>query len=71
MAALMSGNAFAAAAATTTIQTIRDEGLLENSTRRREQLLSGLRLLQDSYPVIGDVRGKGLMVGCEFRDSDR
>jgi 4-aminobutyrate aminotransferase len=64
------GNAVAAAAATATIQTIRDEGLLENSTLRGEQLMSGLRSLQNSYPGIGDVRGKGLMVGCEFRDRD-
>jgi len=65
------GNAIAAAAAFATIQIIRDEGLLENSTKRGEQLLSGLRSLQDRFPCIGDVRGKGLMVGCEFRDRHR
>jgi len=65
------GNALAAAAAAATIRVIREEGLLENSIQRGEQLLSGLRSLQKSYPIIGDVRGKGLMVGCEFRDSDR
>lgn len=65
------GNAVAAAAAFATIQTIRDEGLLKNSTQRGAQLLSGLRSLQNRFPSIGDVRGKGLMVGCEFRDRER
>lgn len=62
------GNAVAAAAAVGTIQAIREEGLLENARRRGEQLVSGLRHLQESYPVIGDVRGLGLMIASEFRD---
>ena len=28
--------------------------------------MTGLRKLQEEYPQIGDVRGKGLMVGTEF-----
>jgi 4-aminobutyrate aminotransferase len=28
--------------------------------------MTGLRKLQEEYPQIGDVRGKGLMVGAEF-----
>lgn len=65
------GNAVAAAAAVATIQTIRDERLLENATRRGKQLMDGLNELQKQFPVIGDVRGKGLMVGCELRDDQR
>jgi 4-aminobutyrate aminotransferase-like enzyme len=63
------GNALGAAAAVATIQTIRDEGLLENSKLRGEQLISGLIELQEEHKKIADVRGLGLMVGCEFRDS--
>jgi 4-aminobutyrate aminotransferase len=60
------GNAVACAAAVATIQVMRDEGLLENTQARGEQLMVGLRHLQEQYPEIGDVRGLGLMVGVEF-----
>lgn len=65
------GNAVAAAAAVATIQVIREEGLLENAQARGQQLMAGLRHLQEQYPAIGDVRGLGLMVGVEFRTPDR
>jgi 4-aminobutyrate aminotransferase len=32
--------------------------------------MSGLRALQAQYPVMGDVRGRGLMVGVEFTGAD-
>jgi len=60
------GNAIACAAGVATIQAIRDEGMLENANRRGVQLVTGLRKLQEQYPLIGDVRGLGLMVGTEF-----
>ena len=41
-------------------------GVKENSVRQRIQLMTGLRKLQEEYPQIGDVRGKGLMIGTEF-----
>jgi len=64
------GNAVAAAAATATVQVIRDEGLVENAAVRGHQLMDGLEELQDRYPVIGDVRGMGLMVGVEMSAPD-
>ncbi len=65
------GNAVAAAAAVATIKTIRDENLLGNAWERGLQLQTGLRHLQEEYPVIGDVRGLGLMIGSEIRDEQR
>jgi len=65
------GNAVACAAAVATIQTIREEKLLENSTRMGEVLMIGLRRLQEEYPEIGDVRGVGLMVATEFSTEKR
>lgn len=62
------GNALACAAAVATVRVIREKGLLENTLARGEQLVSGLRHLQERYPQIGDVRGLGLMVGVEFTD---
>jgi 4-aminobutyrate aminotransferase len=60
------GNAIACAAGIATIRAIRDEKMLENTEERGVQLMTGLRKLQEEYSQIGDVRGKGLMVGTEF-----
>jgi 4-aminobutyrate aminotransferase len=63
------GNAVAVAAASATIDVIRGEKLAENAAAAGAFLMNGLRDLQAEYPVIGDVRGRGLMVGVEFTDS--
>ncbi|HMS00002.1 MAG TPA: aminotransferase class III-fold pyridoxal phosphate-dependent enzyme [Anaerolineales bacterium] len=60
------GNAIACAAGVATIRAMRDENMLENATDKGIQLMTGLRKLQEEYPQIGDVRGKGLMIGTEF-----
>ena len=60
------GNAVACAAGAATIRAIREENMLENASERGIQLMTGLRKLQEEYSQIGDVRGKGLMVGTEF-----
>jgi len=60
------GNAVACAAGVATIRAMRDENMLENATDKGIQLMTGLRKLQEEYPQIGDVRGKGLMIGTEF-----
>jgi len=60
------GNALAAAAGVATINVLRDEKLPENAARQGDRLLEGLKALQAEFPIIGDVRGRGLMVGVEF-----
>ncbi len=60
------GNVLACAAGVATIRAMREEKMLENAAERGEQLMTGLRKYQEEYPQIGDVRGKGLMVGTEF-----
>jgi 4-aminobutyrate aminotransferase len=60
------GNAVACAAGVATIRAMREEKMLENATERGIQLMTGLRKFQEDYPQIGDVRGKGLMIGTEF-----
>jgi 4-aminobutyrate aminotransferase len=60
------GNALAAAAACATIDVMRDENLPANAACEGERLMTGLKRLQKDYPVIGDVRGRGLMIGVEF-----
>ncbi|MBP8003013.1 MAG: aminotransferase class III-fold pyridoxal phosphate-dependent enzyme [Chloroflexi bacterium] len=64
------GNALACAAATATIQAIRHDNMLTNAQERGQQLMSGLRHLQEEYPSIGDVRGVGLMIATEFTASN-
>lgn len=60
------GNAVACAAAVATIRVMREEGLIDNAARMGEALKTGLRQLQARFPVIGDVRGLGLMIATEF-----
>jgi 4-aminobutyrate aminotransferase len=60
------GNPVACAAGLATLQIIREENLLENARQMGARLLEGAKALQQKYPMIGDVRGIGLMVGLEF-----
>ena len=60
------GNAVACAAGVATVRAMREEKMIENAAERGIQLMTGLRKLQEEYPQIGDVRGKGLMIGTEF-----
>ena len=49
-----------------TLQVMKDERLVENSAALGSVLTSGLEEIQARNPVIGDIRGKGLMVATEF-----
>ena len=42
-----------------------------NAERRGVQLRAGLREIQKRHPIIGDIRGLGLMVGAEFVHADK
>ena len=64
------GNAVSAAAGVATLGVVEKEGLVENSRVRGEQLQAGLKQIQQRFPVIGDVRGLGLMQGIEFTTPD-
>jgi 4-aminobutyrate aminotransferase len=59
------GNPVACAAALATIGLLQ-ESLMANAACVGEHLLQGLRQLQQKHPLIGDVRGKGLMIGVEL-----
>jgi 4-aminobutyrate aminotransferase len=64
-------NPMATAAAAATIDALLEENLVENAAARGEQLMAGLRKLQEKYPCIGDIRGRGLMVGVEIMNGDQ
>ncbi len=65
------GNVVACAAGVASIQAMKEERMPDNALVRGTQLINHLRRLQLDYPVIGDVRGLGLMIGVEFRTPDR
>jgi 4-aminobutyrate aminotransferase len=60
------GNPIACAAALATIDVIREEGLLENARIQGGYMLDMLGELQTEVPIVGDVRGMGMMVAVEF-----
>jgi 4-aminobutyrate aminotransferase-like enzyme len=60
------GNPVTCAAAHATIEVIEEENLVENARVMGERLRDGLNALKEKYPVIGDVRGMGLMQGMEL-----
>ena len=64
------GNPVSCAAALATLEVIAREGLVENAAARGAQLQQGLRALQRDFPMMGDVRGRGLMSGVEFVKGD-
>jgi 4-aminobutyrate aminotransferase len=65
------GNPIGCAAALATIDVLTAPGFLDNVVARGAQLVAGLRGYADGEPAIVDVRGPGLMVGCEFADPAR
>jgi 4-aminobutyrate aminotransferase len=64
-ASTFGGNPVACAAALATIKLIKDK-LMANAADVGAHLMNRLRALQDKHALIGDVRGKGLMIGIEF-----
>lgn len=64
------GSTVPLAAALATVEVMEREQLPANASVMGARLLRGLRALQDEQPIIGDVRGLGLMVGVEFTGQD-
>ena len=64
-ASTFGGNPISCRAALTTIELL-EESLIENAARVGAYLLEKLRELQKRFDLMGDVRGKGLMIGIEL-----
>jgi 4-aminobutyrate aminotransferase-like enzyme len=60
------GNPLASAAAYVTVKTIVDDGLVENSAKVGAFMLRKLETLKEKYSFIGEVRGRGLLIGLEL-----
>ena len=59
------GNPISCAAALETIRLI-EEGFMSNAAEMGQHALDALEEIMPRHPSIGDVRGKGLMIGVEF-----
>ena len=60
------GNLLACAASLATFQALEEDRLIENATRMGQHLNRRLKELQEKHPLIGDVRGLGLMQATEL-----
>jgi 4-aminobutyrate aminotransferase len=60
------GNPLSTAGARATLDYLLEHDLQANAAKQGSHLLTALRSAAEKYPVIGDVRGKGLMVGIEM-----
>ena len=65
------GNAVVCAASKAAIEYMIRENLPDKAAERGRQMMEGLRNLQQRFPFIKDVRGKGLLIGLELDDPGR
>jgi diaminobutyrate-2-oxoglutarate transaminase len=64
------GNQLAMAAGTATLAYVRENGLAERAATLGARMLDKLRSLAREFPGMGDVRGRGLMIGVEMVDPE-
>jgi 4-aminobutyrate aminotransferase-like enzyme len=60
------GNPVACAAGMAVLDVIENENLMANAFKTGNYLKEGICALMDRHPLIGDVRGRGLIVGVEL-----
>jgi len=65
-ASTFGGNPLSCVAAMAVIEVIKEERLLENATKQGAHIMKRLEELKEESEIIGEVRGKGLMIGVEF-----
>jgi 4-aminobutyrate aminotransferase len=64
-ASTFGGNPVSCAASLATIRLLRDS-LVKNAETVGAHMMAGARALMDKHPIVGDVRGRGLMIGLEL-----
>jgi 4-aminobutyrate aminotransferase-like enzyme len=60
------GDPFQTMQALTTMEIIEEEGLIENAQKMGQYLRDGLNDLMKRHELVGDVRGRGLLMGMEL-----
>jgi 4-aminobutyrate aminotransferase len=64
------GNPVSCAAALANFQVMKEEKLPENAAARGAQIMAALKPLENELTLVGEVRGKGLMIGIELVKDD-
>jgi len=59
------GNPMAAAAGLASLEVIEEENIVERSAKLGSFIMGKLEQIRDSHPIIGEVRGKGCLLGME------
>lgn len=62
------GNQLAMGTGLATLKTIKEENLAQNAQERGDFLQAEIKKLAADFPCIGNVRGRGLMIGVEIVD---
>jgi len=65
-ASTFGGNPLSCAAAAAVLEIVKEENLLENANKQGTYVLKRLGELSERSEIVGDVRGKGLMIGVEL-----
>jgi len=65
------GNPMACAAAMASIEVAREEGMLAHAAQLGDFILARLQRIQAAHPLIGEVRGKGCLLGMECVKNQR
>lgn len=60
------GNPVSCAAGLAVLEVLEREPLQQNALNVGQQMLDGLRALQNEFPLIGDIRGRGFFLGVEL-----
>lgn len=61
------GNPLSCAAGTAAIQSLIEDGLIENAKKMGDIFREGLEGLKERHKIIREIRGKGLMIGIELK----
>ena len=62
------GNQLAMKAGTIVLNRVSQPDFLKEVVRKGEKIMTRMNAIKEKVSIIGDVRGKGLMIGCEFVD---
>ena len=65
-ASTFGGNPVACAAALAVLEVIREEHLLDNANKQGDHAMKRLSKFSETNSIVGEVRGKGLMIGLEL-----
>lgn len=65
------GNQLAMAAGAATLAYVRENGLAERAAALGNRMIAQLQRLADDFGCVGDVRGRGLMIGVELVDPEK